>query len=549
MTLTERSRKEISINQMNSKSVIGLDFGSDSLRALLVDAADGSELASCTCNYKRWSDGLYCDASQSSFRQHPLDYLDSMKKVIRGVLKNHDPFDVAGIGIDTTGSTPCAVDRNGTPLALLPEFSDNPNAMFILWKDHTALKEAAEINACAKSWGGENYTKYSGGIYSSEWFWSKILHSARVDDKVRDAAFSWVEHCDWIPAILTGNTNPLTMKRSRCAAGHKAMWHSSWGGLPPEGFLAGIDPLLSGIRERLYDNTFTCDVKAGHISKEWALKLGLHEKVVIGTGAFDCHMGALGANIDEAHLVKVFGTSTCDIMVASNIDNCIRGICGQVDGSVIPGMTGLEAGQSAFGDIYAWFKRFLSWETKSENVLERLSNEAEKIPPGSNDLLAIDWHNGRRSPDANQHLTGAILGLTLGASAPMVFRALVESTAFGSRRIIERFSKEGVKIKGVNAVGGIAVKSPFVMQICADVMGMPIRLMKSEQACALGAAVSAAVAAKLYPDIKTAMSKMASRIGKIYLPNHGNAAAYEKLYLKYCRYADTLEKEIMRDVQ
>lgn len=291
------------------------------------------------------------------------------------------------------------------------------------------------------------------------------------------SAYSWVEHCDWIPAILTGNSDPLTLKRSRCAAGHKAMWHEAFGGLPSEAFLVALDPLLAGLRDRLYKDTYTCDISAGTLTPEWAAKLGLPEGVTVGVGAFDAHLGALGAEIQPYHLSKVMGTSTCDMLVAPMDeinDRLVSGICGQVDGSIVPGMMGLEAGQSAFGDIYAWFRKLLEWplttllqETSlvdegtrqkladevSGKIIARLSEEAARLPIGESGLVALDWLNGRRTPDANQNLTGAITGLNLGSDAPRIFRALVEATAFGSKAINDRFMEEGVRIDGVIALG------------------------------------------------------------------------------------------------
>lgn len=519
--------------------LIGLDFGSDSVRAVLV-TSDGRELATCVHPYARWNKGLYSDASHVQFRQHPLDYLEGIEAVVKGVLAGHDAAKVRGIGVDTTGSTPCAVDSDGIPLSLHPEFAENPNAMFVLWKDHTALREADEINALVRRWH-EDYTRFEGGIYSAEWFWAKYLHILRTDAEVRAACRGFVEHCDWVTATLAG----APLKPSRCAAGHKAMWHESWGGLPPEDFLVALDPLLRGRREELYRETFTADVPVGTLSPEWAARLGLSTHVTIAGGAFDCHMGAVGAGIAEKQLVKVIGTSTCDIMVAPQLNHCVRGICGQVDGSVIPGMVGLEAGQSAFGDIYAWFKRFLSWGGKTVElpVLER---EAAALP--IRETLALDWMNGRRTPDANQRLEGAVFGLNLGTTAPMVFRALVESTAFGARRIAERFREESVSIESVLAIGGIARKSQFVMQTCADVLNMPIRVAKSDQACALGAAMFAAVASGVHSDIYRAMEAMNSGFDAEYFPDAANAAAYEAKYRRYCALADAVEEETMRHI-
>ncbi|MBN2274182.1 MAG: ribulokinase [Bacteroidales bacterium] len=551
------------------KYTIGLDYGTDSLRTMLVNTATGNEEASAVMYYPRWKEGKYCDPLKNQFRQHPMDYIEVLEKTIREVISKV-PADVVNnvvaISVDTTGSTPVAVDASGTPLSLLPEYRDNPNAMFVLWKDHTAVKEADEINKLARSWGGVDYTKYEGGIYSSEWFWAKILKVLRTDEKVRKAAFSWVEHCDWIPALLTGITDPLKLKRSRCAAGHKAMWHKEWDGLPSEEFLVKLDPLLKGLRGNLYKETYTSDVVAGYLTPEWTSKLGLSGKIAVGVGAFDAHLGAVGGEIKPYYLVKVMGTSTCDMLVAPKSEigeNLVQGICGQVDGSITPDLIGLEAGQSAFGDIYAWFKDILMWPVEhilgqsdmvpselrekiiaaiEDEIIPQLSAAAEKIPIEESGVVAIDWMNGRRTPDANQNLKGAIAGLTLGSDAPRIFRALVEATAFGSKKIADRFIAEGVRIDGVIALGGVAKKSPFVMQIVADVMNMPIKVARSEQACALGTAMAAAVAGGVYKTFEEAQNNMGSGFEKEYRPIKANADKYEALYRKYSKLGDFIEK-------
>ncbi len=550
--------------------VIGLDFGTDSVRAVVVNVATGEEEASEVAYYQRWAAGKYCDPARNQFRQHPLDYIEGLEAAVTGALAQLPAGTgekVIGIGIDTTGSTPCAVDQDGVPLALSEEFAENPNAMFILWKDHTAVREAEEINRLAKEWELD-FTKYEGGIYSSEWFWAKILHILREDEKVRKATYSWVEHCDWIPALLTGTQKPSLLKRSRCAAGHKAMWHPEWGGLPDEGFLTALDPLLKGLRERLFTKTFTADQPAGKLTQEWAERLGLNPGVVVAVGAFDAHMGAVGGQITGETLVKIMGTSTCDIMVAAPEvigDKLIPGICGQVDGSVIPGLIGLEAGQSAFGDVYAWLKGILSWplevilpmtglvpqttvdelKTKIEDlILPKLTEEAEKLDPKETGLIALDWLNGRRTPDADQTLKGAIIGLTLGTTATKIFRALVEATVFGAKAIVDRFRREGVEINQVVAMGGIAKKNDFVMQITADVLEMPIKVAKSEQTCALGAAMFGAVAAGLYPSVAEAQEKMGSGFSKTFYPREKFAEVYRELYEKYLKLGQTLETQL-----
>lgn len=555
---------------MSIKYTIGLDYGTDSVRSVIVNVETGEVAATSVFNYPRWKKGLYSDALNNRFRQHPKDYLEGLEFTITDALKQA-PAEVAenviAISVDTTGSTPVAVDERGTPLSLTPGFEENPNAMFVLWKDHTAIREADEINELARKWETD-FTKYSGGIYSSEWFWAKILHIIREDAGVYRAAYSWVEHCDWIPALLTGNTNPKTLKRSRCAAGHKAMWHEEFEGLPSEEFLTALDPMLSGLRERLFRETYTCDAAAGTITEEWATKLGLSKNVIIGTGALDAHLGAVGAEIKPYYVSKVVGTSTCDMLIMpmeEAKDKLIRGISGQVDGSIVPGMLGLEAGQSAFGDIYAWFRKVLDWPLKnilsetrlvdenirkklieetSDKIIAELSEEAAKIPPAESGIIALDWMNGRRTPDANQNLRGAIAGLNLGSDAPRIFRALVEATAFGTKAISDRFESEGVRIDGVVALGGVAKKSPFVMQVIADVLNMPIKVARSEQASALGSAMAAAVAGGIYSTLFEAQEKMGSGIETEYHPIPENAKAYSILYEKYVKFGELVEFDL-----
>jgi len=545
------------------KYTIGVDFGTDSVRTIIVDVNDGKELASAVSFYKRWAQGKYCSVGKNQFRQHPLDYIESFRESVKksiSKLPRDKISKIAGISFDTTGSTPCAVDKAGLPLSLRKEFENNPNAMFVLWKDHTAVEEAEEINSAAKSWK-EDYTKYSGGVYSSEWFWAKILHILRQDKKIQKSAFSWVEHCDWMPALLTGVNDARLIKRSRCAAGHKAMWHESFGGLPPKNFLEKVDPLLGEIREKLYKETYTIDCRAGTLSRQWAEKLGLPENVAVGIGAFDAHIGAIGAQIEPNMLCKVIGTSTCDIMVAPGEDikdKLIGGICGQVDGSVIPGMVGMEAGQSAFGDVYAWFRDVILWPIENlfgkdfpagkkekiiKNIIPELSKAAAKRPLGKTDIIALDWINGRRTPYANQYLKGAIAGLNFGSDAVAMFKALVEATAFGAKKIVDRFTEEGIKIKGVIALGGVAKKAPFVMQVLSDALGIKIKVARSDEACALGAAMCAAVASGVYDSVQQAQKRMGNGFEKEYKPDIKKHDYYKKLYNRYSKLAEFVEKD------
>jgi L-ribulokinase len=539
--------------------VIGVDYGTDSVRSLLINAAGGSEIASAVFHYPRWKDGLYCHPAENRFRQHPLDYIEGIEQTILSCLSQAGPTaarHVRAISVDTTGSSPVAVDETGTPLSLLPAFHDNPNALFVLWKDHTAVKEAAEINAHATRFK-TNYLRYVGGIYSSEWFWAKLLHVLRSDDAVRKACYSWVEHCDWIPFLLTGGRNVRDIRRSVCAAGHKALWAKDFGpaGLPPDEFFATLDPLLKGFTNRLYTETFASDVPAGNLSPEWATRLGLPNSVIVGVGAFDAHMGAVGGQIEPYHLSKVMGTSTCDMLVApldEVKDRLVKGICGQVPGSVIPGMMGMEAGQSAFGDAYAWFRNLLAWPLQQllpdsatspviapeisslvDRILPELSRQAAALNPSEDDPVALDWLNGRRTPDANQLLKGAITGLNLGTDAPQIFYAIAEATCFGAKSIVDRFISEGIPVKGLIGLGGVARKSPFIMQMMADIMDRPIRIHASEQTCALGAAMFAATAAGVYPKVEDAMSAIGQGFDATYTPDPGRTGIYARRFRRY----------------
>ena len=552
------------------KYVIGLDYGTDSVRAVLIDTENGAELSTSVSYYQRWKEGKFCQPEENQFRQHPSDHIEGLQQTISDVVKESGvaPETIVSICIDTTGSSPIPVNKDGIALSLTPGFEENPNAMMVLWKDHTSINEAEEINQLAKSWGGEDYTKFEGGIYSSEWFWAKILHINRQDEKVKNSAYSWMEHCDYITFLLSDNQNLKTFKRSRCAAGHKAMWHESWDGLPSKDFLGLLDPSLAELRDRLYEKTYTSDEVAGNLNQEWAAKLGLTTNTVITVGTFDAHSGAVGAKVEENTLIRIMGTSTCDIMVASNEiiqEKTVKGICGQVNGSVIPGLIGLEAGQSAFGDVLAWYKDILTWpvhnilmnsnviddnqkqllkEEIENNLIRNLTLEAEKIPLSEAVPIALDWINGRRTPDANQELKAAISNLSLGTKAPHIFMALVNAICFGSKKIVDRFEDEGVKINKVIGIGGVARKSPFIMQTLANVLNMPIVVAASDQAPALGAAIYAAVSAGIYPNVQEASQKMGSNFEAEYFPQADQVEKYAELMNQYQILADFTENNI-----
>ncbi|MES2709165.1 MAG: ribulokinase [Verrucomicrobiota bacterium] len=534
---------------MNQRYALGLDFGTNSCRSLLIDLESGAELGSSVFAYPSGAAGILLDPRDPHVaRQNPRDYLDGMTAVITGALaqaRETDPdFDasrVIGIGVDTTGSTPIPVDADGTPLGLLPAFAGNPDAQVWLWRDHTAHAEAEEITAlAAKEFPA--YLAKCGGRYSSEWFWSKILRLKRVNPEVFAAAHSFVEHCDYIPAVLCGTTAPAEIRRSICAAGHKAMFHSSWGGLPSKEFLAKLDPALADLRDRLYDEAFPSDQAAGKLCAEQATRLGLRPGIAVAVGAFDAHMGAVGAGIRDGTLVKILGTSTCDLMIHPNQQPLadIPGLCGIVDGSVLPGYHGLEAGQSAVGDMFLWFVNNLVPDSYGATVDAKFQNmEAALSPlrPGATGLLALDWNNGNRTILTDARLTGLMIGQSLHTKAHEIYRALIEATAFGALTIINRLEEYGVTVNEVINTGGLAVKNGALMQIYADVLGRPMKVSRSDQTCALGAAIFGAAAAGTvesgYDSVQDAQRALCRLREKIWIPNPDHHALYTRLYGLY----------------
>ena len=513
---------------------LGLDFGTNSVRGLVVDCATGKELASHVFHYPHGDAGIILDRKNVNLaRQHPQDYLDGTIACVKGCLRKIKSGTIIGIGVDTTGSTPLPVDDNGTPLAFHKAFKKTPAAYAWLWKDHTGHAEAEAITATAAAQRPQ-YLAKCGGKYSSEWFWSKIWHCAKESPAVFDAAFTWVEHADWMAGVLTGTDHPSKLKRGICAAGHKALFHESWGGYPDEQFLSALDPKLARVRRSLPNKAYNIADTAGTLTEAWAKKLGLPAGIPVAVGAFDAHLGGVGSGIRPGTLVKIVGTSTCDMMVAPLAQNLpdVPGLCGIVPQSILPGYYGLEAGQSAVGDIFNWFVRF------SGQSHETLTKGALKLQPGESGLLGLDWHNGNRTILTDQRLTGLLLGLTLHTTPAEVYRALIEATAFGARRIVERFEEYGVKVDRVVNCGGISIKSTLTMQIYADVMNRPMEISRSAQTCALGAAIAGAVVGGAHPNFKEAAVAMTGTMSKKFLPKPKNVAVYERLYRQYRRLHD-----------
>jgi L-ribulokinase len=525
-------------------ATLGFDYGTNSVRALLVNCADGTELGTGVYPYPTGEAGVIYDATNPHLaRQNPADYLAGLKGsldlALEAARRNHPDFgpsDVVGIGVDTTGSSPIPVDAQNRALAMQPRFADNPAACCWLWKDHTSYAEAEEITALARKMRPQ-YVAKCGNTYSSEWWWSKILHCLRTSPEVFDVAHSWVELADWVPAVLAGVRDPKQIRRGACAAGHKAFYSEEWGGLPDKEFLSKLDPKLASLRDRLYDKAFDASHTAGNLCPEWAAKLGLKAGIPIAIGQFDVHYGAIGSGVDEGVVVKAIGTSTCDCTVA-RLDRKVAdipGICGIVNGSILPGYYGIEAGQSAVGDIFRWWVEVvLKGDAASHEKLIKAVRDAK---PGASGLLALDWNNGNRTILVDQRLTGLILGQTLRTTQAEIYRALIEATAFGARMIVERIEEYKVPVKTIVCCGGIAEKNPFLMQIYADVTGREMRVAKSGQACALGAAVAAAVCAGKknggHDTFKDAMKAMTGVKSVVYKPVPANHAAYNRLFALY----------------
>lgn len=535
---------------------LGLDFGTNSVRALLADAADGREVASAEAVYASGRGGVILEAAEPDLaRQHPGDYVRGLESAVLEVLDaarraeaGFSAEKVIGLGAAATGSTPLPVDRSGRPLALSPRFREHPAAQAWLWKDHTAHEEAGLITGLAQKEHPE-YLAKSGGAYSSEWFFSKIFRCLRIAPEVFDAAWTWVELSDFLPALLTGTLDPARMRRNRCAAGHKAMWNEEWGGLPSEEFLGRLDSRLAGLRRRLYDRTFTADSPAGGLSPEWSGRLGLRPGTPVACGALDAHLGAVGSNAAPGRMVKIIGTSTCDIVVWPKSEPLydIPGLCGIVDGSVLPGFFGLEAGQSAVGDIFHWFVNTLQAGGPGRGSHEKLAASAAALRPGESGLLALDWNNGNRTVLVDQRLTGLLLGQTLQTEAAEIYRALIEATAFGALVIINRLEEYGVRVEEIVACGGIVEKNPLLLQIYADVLSREIQVAPSGSASALGAAMAGAVAAGTsrggHGDFPSAQRSMCAAPRRVVRPQPGATTVYGELFRLYVRLHDAFGKE------
>lgn len=545
---------------MEDTYVIGVDYGSDSVRSVIAETATGYQVSQGTAEYPRWKKGLYTQPEQMVFRQHPLDYLESLEKSVKEALADIPDSvkdRIVGIGVDTTGSTPAPADREGTPLALLDGFQENVNAMFYLWKDHSAAAEAAELNRIFSQGTEIDYTKYQG-TYSAEWYWAKMLYGIRKDPAVKEAAYTWVEHCDWITGILCGNSDPRTLFRNACAAGHKALWHSAWNGLPAEKCLKMADAYLGKIAERYRVFPKAGGTYAGNLTDKWSKRLGLPSGVKVSTGSFDAHAGAVGAGICHGTMICTLGTSAVDMLIVkpeSLKEKDITDYCGQAENSIVDGYIGIETGQAAFGDTFAWFRRLLMWPAgqlasvkqdrnyeffykELEQQLFSMLEEKAKTLPWNLYPVTLDWFNGRRYPDTNDFQKASVNGLTLGAAAPEIYRSLVLGTLCGLKRIIDGLEASGLKIEQITAIGGISKKSEYIMQTMADLLEKKVAVLDTDQTCALGAAIYAAVGAGQYIDVETAMQHMSAKKIQEYIPQKENTRLYLEYYREYCKFAE-----------
>ncbi|MCH2206686.1 MAG: ribulokinase [Lentisphaerales bacterium] len=534
-----------------SNYVIGLDYGTNSCRAVLMEIGSPKELAASVFPYPSGELGILVDAEDPHVaRQHPQDYVDGMATNIKNVLKDaksnvpgFSADQVKALGFATTGSTVIPVDENNQPLAFKDEFKDNYNAMAWLWKDHTSSKEAAQITELAAEIRPE-YLARCGGTYSSEWFWAKVLHLKNIDPETYNASYSFVELCDFLPAVLTGASDPTAIGRSICAAGHKAMYADSWGGLPDKEFLTELDPALADLRDRLYDKANASDQSAGSVNAEWATELGLAEGTQLAIGAFDAHMGAVGASIKDGSLIKIMGTSTCDLLITEK-DQAIEGVCGTVKDSVIPGYIGIEAGQSAVGDLFLWFVNNIvpdSYGADQNEKFKNLTAKAAESKAGQYGLLSLDWNNGNRCVLVDMDLSGLLIGQTLHTKAHEVYRALIEATAFGALKIVNRLVESDVNVEEIICCGGLAQKNALMMQIYANVTNRKIRIAGTEQTCAVGAAIFAAAVAE-NTSVGELQEQMTVLSDKVFIPEESEVAIYSKLYALYDQLHDSFGVE------
>ncbi len=532
------------------KYVIGIDFGTESGRAVLVDVTTGEELATAVHPYRH---GVIDEVlPESDVRlppdfalQHPGDYIDVLRETVPAVVRESgvDPDDIIGIGTDFTSCTMMPVDAAGTPLCLKPEWKANPYAWVKLWKHHAAQPEANRINEVAQE-RGERWLQRYGGKISSEWLFPKIWETLNHAPEVYQAAHRFIEAADWIVLQLTGNE-----RRNVCSAGYKGMW-SKRDGYPSEDFFAALDPRLRNVvDEKLSRDIYPLTTRAGGLRPEMAAMMGLRPGIAVSVGVIDAHVCVPAATVVEpGRMVIIMGTSNCHMLLGTE-EQFVEGVAGVVEDGIIPGYFGYEAGQAAVGDIFGWFVKHAvppqyheEARRRNTSVHKVLEEKAARQKPGEHGLLALDWWNGNRSVLMDADLTGLIVGATLQTRPEDIYRALLEATAYGTRMIIEAFEKHGIAVEEIIACGGLPGRNPLLMQIYADVTGREIRLAASQQVGALGSAMHAAVAAGKeaggHENLVEAARHMARVQERVYRPNPEHHKVYTTLFAEYVRLHD-----------
>ncbi|MBI3544960.1 MAG: ribulokinase [Deltaproteobacteria bacterium] len=519
----------------NRRYALGLDYGTESVRALVVDCTDGTEAAEAVVPYShgvisRVLPGGSKELPPDFALQHPGDYLDGALKAVAKVLEKVDARDIVGIGVDFTACTILPITKDGTPLMQLEKFRSNPHSWVKLWKHHAAQPEADAVNRVAAE-RSEKFLKYYSGLVSSEWMLPKCWELATHAPEVYAAADYVIDAGDWIVHQLTGQ-----FTRNSCAAGYKGLWNSELG-FPSQEFLTALDPKLSSLRDKWLTNIVAPGAVAGRVTKAFAAKSGLIEGTPVSAATIDAHSGVAGMGVyREGPLCLIMGTSTCHMALSREL-HLFDGYAGVVKDGIIPGFHGYESGQSAVGDIFGWFSKHFM-----DTPFDELSAKAAALKAGQSGLVALDWHNGNRSVLMNANLTGMILGMTLETRPEEVYRALIEATAFGTRAIVDTHVKNGVPVTELVVCGGL-VKDPLIMQIYADVTGVPVKVAASGQAVALGAAIFGALAATGSTDVETTITRMTKPPVRTYLPVPEARATFDRLYQVYARAHDLFGRE------
>lgn len=549
-----RKWRAVGVSSVSKSYVAGLDFGSESVRLVIVNPENGETVESTMSSYQRFARGLYCEPRQFKFRQHPLDYLEALEECFAQI---QDPLAVArirSIAVCATGSTIAPLDGSGSVLAEKARFAHDPDAMFWMWKDRTSFEEASYLDDVFST-GSVDYTKYQGR-YNAEWWWAKILRAKKSRPDVFSYAVSWMELCDWIPFVLGGAGDPSNAFRSSCAAGHKVLWNSALGGMISAERLRAAEPGLETVLESYRCPPVPAGRPIGRVSTEWSKRLGLSEDVALVSGSLDAHAGAVGAGVKPGTLVKVVGTSTVDLFVTDYVQlagRSIRDTCGLAEDSIIPGHLGGEAGQAAFGDLFKWYKNlfllpladYIKMEYKDrgagtaflqdfdQQLLRYLDSQAEQL--SNTQVFATDWINGRRYPLPSAEARLSIENLSIGDTSIDIYRALVEAAVMGSKAIYDSLKGKGITFERAILVGGITEKTPYICQLISSALGLPVMVSREKNVCGRGAALFAAVGAEIFPNVEAAQTRFVEDFREDYSPGNRLSADFMSKYSRYTK--------------